>query len=239
MREKEELLAHYVKKLFRDTKLLAERLGAASMVADIQEATPSFDNASATTMSSEGDLESRHIGVAVQFFESLEALTDGKDVTGLSIFENILHSTPKIISAFNLQPKDEKAVQAAMGTALRFAFPDVVPEISVPKNFKVYRGDFGVRSLHALVEYKFIDSLDEAKTALDGTFTDMKGYGGTFEWRHFYAVYYMTDTYLTQKEVDAAYKLVRADRNWTPLVVVGRGARVKKGNATTAKKSVT
>jgi len=64
----------------------------------------------------------------------------------------------------------------------------------------------------------------------------MKGYGGTFEWRHFYAVYYMTDAFLTQREVDAAYKLVGAERNWTPLAIYGKGARKKKAKAAAKKK---
>lgn len=224
----EQTLALYVEKLFRDTKLLAERVGAPATAADIGKATPSHSKASETATSLEGDLSSIHIRRAALYFESLEALTDGKDVTGLNIFETILHGTPKIIKAFKLEPKNEKDVQKAMATALRFAFPDVIPEVSIGKNIKTYRPDFGVRSLNAAVEYKFIDSAKEAKTALDGTFADMKGYAGTFEWRHFYAVYYMTDAFFTQRDVEAAYKLVGAERNWTPIVVYGKGARIKR-----------
>ena len=224
----EDTLARYVEKLFRDTKLLAERLGAPATAADIGRLTPSHAEASSTDMSDEGDLSSRHLQRVAGYFESLEALTDGKDVTGLGILETMLHSTPKIIKAFKLEPKNEADVQKAMATAFRFAFPDVIPEVSIGKNFKMYKPDFGIRSLHAAVEYKFIDSEQEAKTALDGTFADMKGYAGTFDWRHFYAVYYMTDAFLTQREVDTAYKLVRAEENWTPIVVFGKGARKDK-----------
>jgi len=223
-----EGLAHSVEKLFRDIKLLAERLGAPATAVDITRVTPSHDEASDFTISNEGDFTSKHIRAAYNFFQSLDALTDGKDVTGLTILETILDSTPKIVTAFKLEPKNEKGVQDAMAQALRFAFPDVVREFPISKNLKVYKPDFGVRSLHAAVEYKFIDSAIEAKKSLDDTYTDMKGYGGTFEWRHFYAVYYMTDTFFTQRDVTAEYKLVNAGRNWTPLVVVGKGAREKK-----------
>lgn len=226
--EKEQTLTYYVEKLFRDTRLLAERLGAHSMIAQIDKRIPEDGKATDLQISPDGDMYSPHIWEAVKFFESLEALTDGKDVTGLNIFETILESTPKIIAAFNLNPRNEKEVRDAVRTALGFAFHDTVREVPLPKSIKTYQPDLAVISLRAAAEYKFIDSLADAKRALDESYTDMKGYAGTFEWRHFYAVYYMTDTFFTQRQIEAEYKLVGAERNWTPLVVVGKGARRPK-----------
>lgn len=228
IKERETGLGGYVQKLFREIKILAERLNLSDTVADIKEATPTREGASETIHSPEGDYSSPHITTAIGFLESLEALSDGKDVTGLNIFETFLSNTAKVIAAFELEPKNEHGVQDAMAIALKFAFPDVVRDISISKNVKVYKPDFGVRSLRAAVEYKFIDSATEAKKALDETYTDMKGYAGTFEWRHFYAVYYMADAFVTQREIDAEYKLTKANSDWTPLVVVGRGARKRQ-----------
>ncbi len=83
----------------------------------------------------------------------------------------------------------------------------------------------------AAAEYKFIDSMAEAKTALDGIYADMRGYSGHHAWRSFYAVLYMTGNFYTQADVDHEFRLVKADLNWTPLVVVGPGARKAKGAA--------
>jgi len=224
----QEVLTFYVHKLFRDVKLLAERVNAPMTAADIQKLTPSAKDAHDVKLSPDGDWYSPQISTISSYFDSLEALTDGKDVTGLGVFEAILGNTGKVIDAFDLDPKKEKDVQDAMGVALNFAFHDVVRELKLSKPIKSYQADFGVKSLHAVAEYKFADSKKEMKTALDGTYSDMRAYDGTMEWRYFYAIYYMTGPYFTQAEVDAVYKIVRADFNWRPLVVVGRGARPPK-----------
>lgn len=222
-----DTLAFYVEKLFRDIKLLADRLGARSMVSDIKMRTPSEKDASVLD-NHDGDFYSPHVYTAVRFFDSLESLNDGQDVTGLSIFKTILQNTPKIISRINIEPRNEKDVRDAVAMILGFSFRDVVRDVHVPKNIKVYKPDLAVRSLRAAAEYKFIDTEQEAKKALDETYSDMKGYGSTYDWRHFYAVYYMTDNFYTQADVDAEYKLVGADLDWVPLVVVGKGERKKK-----------
>lgn len=71
--------------------------------------------------------------------------------------------------------------------------------------------------------------MQEAKAALDGIYADMRGYSGHHAWRSFYAVFYMTQNFYTQADVDHEFRLVKADLNWTPLVVVGPGARKAKG----------
>jgi hypothetical protein len=59
---------------------------------------------------------------------------------------------------------------------MSFSFRDVTREIPVPKIFKTYKPDIGVPSLMVAAEYKFIDSHQEAKNALDEIYADMKGY---------------------------------------------------------------
>jgi hypothetical protein len=59
--------------------------------------------------------------------------------------------------------------------------------------------------------------------------TDMRGYAGHHAWLSFYAVLYMTENFYNQADVDHEFRLVKADRNWTPLVVVGPGTRKAKG----------
>jgi hypothetical protein len=54
-------------------------------------------------------------------------------------------------------------------------------------------------------------------------------YSGRDEWRSFYAVIYMTEAFYSQKDVEREFRLVKAELNWTPFVVLGPGAR--KNNA--------
>jgi hypothetical protein len=63
----------------------------------------------------------------------------------------------------------------------------------------------------AAAEYKFIDSHADAKKALDETYADMKGYSGRYDWRSFYAIFYMTRPFYSQKAVDEESRLVKAE----------------------------
>ena len=94
---------------------------------------------------------------------------------------------------------------------LSFAFPDVVKEIPLEKILKTYHPDIGVTSLMAAAEVKFVTTKDEATAAIDGIYTDMKGYSGRDEWRSFYAVIYMTEPFYSQKDVEREFRVVEAE----------------------------
>jgi hypothetical protein len=55
-----------------------------------------------------------------------------------------------------------------------------------------------------------------------------RGYYGHPEWRTFFAVIYTTDTLLHQKKLEEEFRGVKADVNWTPIIVVGKGGRGAK-----------
>jgi hypothetical protein len=154
-------------------------------------------------------------------------MTDGRAVTGIDIFRTILQNTPAIIRAKGLEPRNEAEVRSAVFEVLQFAFHDAVREIPVGQLFKTYKPDFGVRSLMAAAEYKFADSESEVKKALDEIYVDMKGYSGHYDWRTFFAVIYTTDALAHKEKLEDEFRGVKADVNWTPILVVGKGARVK------------
>lgn len=56
----------------------------------------------------------------------------------------------------------------------------------------------------------------------------MRGYAGSEDWKHFFAVVYMTDAFFTQQQIMAEFKHTKADDNWKPILVIGKGARKKK-----------
>jgi hypothetical protein len=101
-------------------------------------------------------------------------------------------------------------------------------EIPVGQLLKTYKPELGVRSLMAAAEYKFASSEAEVKKSLDEIYADMRGYYGHPEWRTFFAVIYTTDTLLHQKKLEEEFRGVKADVNWTPIIVVGKGGRGAK-----------
>jgi hypothetical protein len=229
LHEAQETLAFYIEKAFRDISILAERLGLPLFRADVVEKRKSFTDLSALVPTPyDVMLQSEPLDAARDLFDSLATMTEGRAVTGIGIFETLLENTPKIMDASGILPKTEAEIRKQVLKALSFCFRDVVREIPFPKNIKSYRPDIGVRSLMAAAEYKLVDSQQKAKNSLDEIYADMKGYGGRYDWRSFYAVFYMTAPFYTQKDFDEEFRLVRAELSWTPIVVVGHGARVAK-----------
>jgi hypothetical protein len=222
-------LAYYVEKAFRDVGILAERLGLPLLRTEIAEARARINNLTERTpLHDDGTFHSEPLQTAREYFDSLQTMTLGRDITGLGVFENILQNAAVIIKARKLEPKNEKEIRNSLREVLGFAFPDVVKEIPIEKSLKVYRPDIGVTSLMAAAEVKFATTRQEANAALDGIYADMKGYGGRDEWRSFYAVIYMTEAFYTQRDVEREFRLVKAELSWTPFVVWGPGARKKK-----------
>ena len=144
------------------------------------------------------------------------------------ILEQILRGTPKILLDRKIEPSNEADVRNAVYKTLIHVFPDTVREIPIAKVSKTYKPDIGVKRIKSAIEYKFVDSEKEAKTALGGIFEDINGYEGSNDWTTFYAVIYMTDNFLTQDQVEAEFKLSKVPHHWKPIVVFGKGERKKK-----------
>lgn len=143
-------------------------------------------------------------------------------------FEGILINTPKIVKDRNIEPSNEAEVRKCVYDLLIHVFPDTVREASIIQGTKTYKPDIGIKSLKIAAEYKFADSADEVKKAIGGLYEDMRGYAGSEDWKHFFAVVYMTDAFFTQQQIMAEFKHTKADENWKPILVIGKGARKKK-----------
>jgi hypothetical protein len=239
LREAEGVLEYYVEKTFRDVGILAERLGLPLLAKEIARARAEIKKLSEIDLDpGEMEFHCGPLGEVRKYFDSLECMTRGRAVTGLSVFETILENTPKIIDDAALSPSKEAQVRKEILRILRYSFRDVVREIPFPKNIKVYKPDIGVPSLMAAAEYKFVDSKEEAKKSLDEVYADMRGYGGRYDWRSFYAVFYMTGPFYNQKDVDEEFRLVKAELSWTPIVVVGPGKRKQRPGSLGASSAV-
>jgi hypothetical protein len=53
-------------------------------------------------------------------------------------------------------------------------------------------------------------------------------YSNSEDWKTFYAVIYMNDFYYTQDQIEADFRASKVPDNWKPIVVYGKGERVKK-----------
>jgi hypothetical protein len=150
-------LGYYVGKAFRDVGILAERLGLPLLRAEIAHTRAEIRSLTDTTVSHDDfTFYSKPLQLARDYFDSLQTMTQGRDITGLGIFENILQNAGKIITARNLVPKKESAIRTALREVLGFAFPDVVKEMPIEKSLKTYHADIGVTSLMAAAEVKCI-----------------------------------------------------------------------------------
>jgi hypothetical protein len=224
LQEAESTLYFCVEKAFRDIAILAERLHLPSLCKDIKDTKVSFSSLHDIQPEPNEDLfYCPPLAAAWAYFVSLESMTRGRAITGLGVFESILRKTPVIIKSKGIVPENETDVKNAVREVLSFCFNDVVKEMSIAKTLKVYKPDLGVTSLMAAAEYKYANTKEKAKSALDGIYTDMKGYSGSHEWRSFYAVIYLTEPFYSQEDVEHEFRLVKAELSWTPIIVLGIG----------------
>ncbi len=172
-----------------------------------------------------GGMYSTSLEVIRPYVEIVEAIAglptpQGPDTAARDVLKQLLRSTARYLFLRKAEPTSESGLQKKIYPLLRAAFPDTTREVSVPHVAKTYKADFGVPSLNTLVEYKYCNSRSDWPKALDEVYADMKGYSGTPQWNHFYVVFYLTDRFTTQEEVDAEF-LATASQAWTPMVVFG------------------
>jgi hypothetical protein len=137
-----------------------------------------------------------------------------------------------IDSAFHVEERggsatNEADVRRFVFEALRHVFPDIRAEAPISQISQKFIVDFAIPSLSVGIEYKFVDSLQEAKGALQGLYADMHGYQGG-ENQKFYAVIYCTRPTLTAAQIESEFRDVQAPESWKPIVVIGPGGRRRK-----------
>jgi hypothetical protein len=172
---------------------------------------------------------SKHLG-ALTSHTKIDNENEYATINLFSLLEQILRGTPKMLTDRNIEPSNETEVKKEVYNTLIHVFPSTVKEIPIPKISKVYKPDIGIKSLKTAIEYKFVDSEQEIKTAIGGIFEDTKGYEGSNDWTNFYAVIYMTDNFMTQPQIEAEFKLSKIPHHWKPILVYGKGKRNKKKN---------
>ncbi len=222
-------LAEYTRRIYRELRLLAGALNVPEMSTEIRQVEERYGDLTAMEQDSEVPvLWSPALREALILFASLQSLAGTDTLQALNVFHNMLDKTGRIIEHLDLVPSNETQVRNVILRTVKYAFPDARKEQHAPNNITNFRMDIAVPSLKAVAEYKFADSADAVQECLNGIYADMTGYGGNAEWKHFFAVIYMTGPYRTPREVEQEFERVRARANWTPVVVVGPGERIKR-----------
>ncbi|XXY51953.1 hypothetical protein WME91_12495 [Sorangium sp. So ce269] len=223
-------LEWHVERLYDRTRLAFEVLAAPRTRKKLEAGFRRYkDDLAALGHDENGDLRSssleflgRYVSILEDFFPS-EPTSDER--SRVELLERILRNTPKILQDRGLKPAKETPVYKAVGDVLGLVFPDFTPKVNLAKPLKTYKPDFGFPELGIAVEYKFASTEQEVKTALDGIFSDMQGYGGSREWTTFYAVIYMTGHFFTQEQIEAHTKISEGRQNWRILPVYGVGTK--------------
>jgi hypothetical protein len=221
-------LSWYVERSLRSIGALAERMGIASIAVETTKAIRNRKNLAKTDREFEGEIHCAALSHARACFAPLAAMTAAKNVTAHDVLRTILRSTGKIM-AMKGPPKNEAEVRNAVLEIFQLAFNDAVRDVPIPKRVSHYKVDIAVRSLRAAIEFKYVDSRDQMKIALEGVYADMRAYHDR-EWETFYSVFYMTGPYYTQEEIDEEFLYVDADKTWQPIVVQGPGSRRQKNS---------
>jgi hypothetical protein len=142
--------------------------------------------------------------------------------------ERVLKGISKIVHDRGAVPNSEADLQRALYSVLVHVFPDTVREVPIPQISKSYRPDFGIKSLKAAVELKFVASEEDAKNHMGGIYADVHGYSGASDWTRFYAVFYMTSAFMTEDQLQEEWRHTGMRENWKLITVVGSGQRKKR-----------
>jgi hypothetical protein len=226
----EGALGYHLEAAFREMMVLAERLDLSDTRSELAAAFAEQKKRGLARVQPDpmiSDYVCQAYDVARTWWTLLQSQLPSGLRSALDIFENILASTPLIIRRADKFPTKEAEVRREVLPILQYAFPDTLQDAPNPKPLKVYKADFGIPSIKAMAEYKFADDESEVTKSIDELAVDMKGYSGSDEWVHFYAIIYQTAPYSTRKLVDAQVKSLGANAHWKVILVTGPGARKK------------
>jgi hypothetical protein len=177
-------------------------------------------------------------GLLSSSLDSLQCLVPRADepesvTPGLVQLVDLLSRTAQILEIDGVEPTKEADVQRTMDRYLAALYgTDYCRQFSLPRVVRNFKPDAGIRSLSAVIEFKFADSRVQLEGCVGGLFEDSAGYRGSKDWTRFYSVIYQTGAFGTEKDLTAAFDMGDLV-DWTPLLVTGKGARTTKKLATT------
>lgn len=221
----EVTFVYNIEKAFREIGMLAERLGLPQTKADLVKRRKRIGNLTGSALIEMlEEFYSPVLGELDATFEAMAVMVDGSATTGMSMLESILKNTAAIIADQDLKAEKELDVDHAIAKIVRYAFPDFVDKPQINKAVTKYKPDFGVKSLGALIEYKFAVDEKGVKVALEGISADMINYAGDPNWGKFYAVIYTTQPILHTDVIEEHFRSsTNGGNRWSIIFVNGPG----------------
>lgn len=223
---------YQLKSLFRLLSFSFEAAGFASTREEFINGWQEFkDELSATQLVHEVDvLNSEPLGYLGEYVFALKIFAFGHENPFQDCqkdrLESMLKSTAVLLRRRGTEPKSEADIQRVMDDYLLAAFSDYVKHPIIPGFIKNFKPDGGIKSINAAIEYKFVTTGEELKTALSGIFEDISGYKASLDWNKFYSVIYMTEPFEAEPRLHEELKRVGAF-DWKIIPVFGGGTKKK------------
>lgn len=179
-------------------------------------------------------LHSEPLAYLSTFIEGLRLLILGIE-SPIAIYEkerleNMLESTAVLVRKRCISPTRESEIKKIMEDYLSAAFVDFIKTPVITGFIKNFKPDGGVKGIKAAIEYKFVETENDLKTAVSGILEDTSGYRGSEDWKLFYSVIYMTEPFEATSRIKQ--ELRRASiKNWKVFLVnEGKGKQKKSKN---------
>ncbi|WP_143137791.1 hypothetical protein [Burkholderia ubonensis] len=234
----------HLKKIYVSMCLLIESIGYKELLLDFKSGFKQFKKnlPELSFIPYVGEHYSEPLSYFWAYYENIIKLFDFEaiehsETKERALLMGILQNTGKIVYDRHVTPESEADVKNCVYQLLIHVFPDALREVPISQVTKVYKPDIGIKSLKAAVEYKYAVSEMEAKKIIGGIYEDIHGYGGSEDWKHFYAVLYMTEPFYTLQQIQAEFNSVGVGKNWIPILVHGNGTRRTSNQSSTPKRS--
>jgi hypothetical protein len=143
---------------------------------------------------------------------------------GLKCLESLLEGTAQLLKLRDIKPASETQVSQPVREIIKLIFEGSrdPPAGRFIKTFKYYKPDILVPDLSVAIEYKFIPNMNTLNTALAGISDDAVGYTGDNQYRLFYAVFYFTRNFISEKKFHTAWTEKQFPKEWVPIYVLAR-----------------
>lgn len=141
---------------------------------------------------------------------------------GVKALEAVLENTAHLLKLWGLKPKSESEVCKPIRELLKVMFEGTLrpPAGRFNKSFKYYKPDILIPDLFAAIEYKYLRNQTAFNASLGEIADDVGGYTGDPQYKLFYAVFYFTGNFFTQKRFNSAWKEKKFPKEWVPIYVL-------------------
>ncbi len=227
---------YYLQKLYVQVLISLEHLGLVRTRGELFEAWTEFESTGLDEFvyySEPGVVGSKPYDLLDSIIEGIRGVEMRGGIphdreSELQKLEQMLGRTAYLLERRSVDPTKESDVQHVMDDYLEAMYgADYRRQFSIPGVVKNFKPDSGIISLGAVIEFKFVDSKAEFKTAVAGLFEDAGGYRPSADWSKYFSVIYMTGAHGTLEQAIGAFE--SADMvDWAPIIVTGSGGRKKR-----------